>query len=474
MKADRKRTLLRYWTTRYLATLFIGLLVIAIISVFWIRNTTLENRLNITKFLAEEIADRFVYNDSGQEIHRRGVPGIVEDRQQFLDLDTKPSIYIVDTNGIVLATNLPAQRSQSQPLSLTILQSEKEIYKLKLLNRMNYYVVKTPIQSDEIVLGWVVIVQTEQDLTMVNQEYRLLGVMLVSLAVLGWIAIYFLSRKLSRPIQHVSDAAKKIQDGNYDIHLPQDPREKEVYDLVSSFKNMASRLQHLESLRAELLAGVTHELKTPVTSISGLLQAVRDDVVTGDDAKEFLDISLKETGRMQKMVGDLLEFNTFSVNAVPLSNERYVINDLLKEITYQWNIVQDNEFITLDFSLPNQKYEVYIDSMRLQQILVNLLNNAKQSIEGTGTITVNVIEAQNGQLAIDIKDTGSGIPKEEHGLIFERFYRGENKKFKVRGLGLGLSFSKMLANSMGGDLVLKESSPDGTTFTLLLPYINPR
>ena len=109
-----------------------------------------------------------------------------------------------------------------------------------------------------------------------------------------------------------------------------------------------------------------------------------------------------------------------------------------------------------------------IDALRMQQIIINLLNNAKQAIDDNGVIKIQLYEKDDQELGIDIVDNGRGIPKHEQEFIFEPFYRGENKKLKVRGLGLGLPYSKMLAKAQNGDLMLKESNEAGTTFTLYI------
>ena len=110
--------------------------------------------------------------------------------------------------------------------------------------------------------------------------------------------------------------------------------------------------------------------------------------------------------------------------------------------------------------------------LRLQQILLNLLNNARQAIQGKGKITITICLADAHWVAIDIQDNGPGIPAAEQDLIFERFYRGEEKKYKVRGLGLGLPFSKMLARAMGGDLKAERKQPcDGLFLPLRFPLM---
>jgi signal transduction histidine kinase len=418
------------------------------------------------EFMAEETASRIVH-DEKRIPSERDAFRFLGDRGRFMDLDSNPFMYIVDTEGKILFSNRP-QNPWERQIHPAILINQDEVQRIAMDGKPgDLYVVKKPITIASVLLGWVVFVETQENLSRVDQEYRQLLVMIVSLALLGWAAIYFLSQRLSKPIKEVAEAARQVQAGDYNIDLPSNVKEEEVYELIHSFKEMSLRLKQLEALRAELLAGVTHELKTPVTAISGLLQAVNDGVVTGDEAKEFLGISLKETTKMKKMVEDLLAFNTFAANAVPVTNEIHPINKMVKDVIRQWEIVQDDD-IEIDVSLLDEPVNVQVDPIRFQQIITNLLNNAKHALEGSGNIEV-ILAMEQDYVTIDVKDTGIGIPEEEQAFIFERFYRGEDKKYKVGGLGLGLPFSKMIAQVLGGDLELKNSSPTGTTFRVNLP-----
>src|SRR5699024_8396393 len=163
------------------------------------------------------------------------------------------------------------------------------------------YMIKEPVQVNGTVLGWVVFLELKGNLTAVQQEYQPLIIMILNLAALGGLAIYLLSGRLAKQITNVATGAEQVKEGNYDFTLPDSVLEQEVYEQLSSLKEKAEKLQQLEMLRSELLAGVTHELKTPVTSISGLNQAVRDGVVEGEEAEKFLRISLQESEKMKKM-----------------------------------------------------------------------------------------------------------------------------------------------------------------------------
>ena len=134
---------------------------------------------------------------------------------------------------------------------------------------------------------------------------------------------------------------------------------------------------------------------------------------------------------LQKMVEDLLDFNSFAVGEITVNKEMLGLNELVQEICYQWSIVQE-EGTKLTTHLPNEPILFDSDPVRIQQILINLLNNAKQAMGENGEIDVTVYK-RDGKVSIDVHDNGSGIPINEQDLIFERFFRGEDKKHKVRG-----------------------------------------
>ncbi|WP_318507528.1 HAMP domain-containing sensor histidine kinase [Bacillus sp. T3] len=260
--------------------------------------------------------------------------------------------------------------------------------------------------------------------------------------------------------------------GNYEVELNDDVQEKELYQLMNSFKGMTTRLEQLETLRTQLLAGVTHELKTPITSVSALVQAVKDDIVKGEKQKEFLQMALKESQRLQSMVEDLISFNTFSTGSVKVAMENINVTRVIKEIVYQWEIVHlsQTNHVTLKFITNQDSILTVADPLRTQQILVNLLNNSLHAVKGKtdGEITVSIYQ-DNHWVSIEVADNGYGISVDEQPNVFERFYRGKNKKHVERGLGLGLPYSLLLAKAQGGNLSLKESSENGTTFLLQLP-----
>ncbi|MFM1653821.1 ATP-binding protein [Brevibacillus sp. B_LB10_24] len=463
---SKRKSLLTYWTTRYLITLCVGLVVFGVSTSLWLNYSEKERRLDVLRFMAAEISDRIVDDNGHIQIGPFLTP-IFDRQRKFLQFNGQPFLLILDQNNNVLFNSLPSKMPQELLVDVTTKLNEEDGDQLTLKRGEKIYVVKRKLEHNNLTIGWVVLMSPEKEIYKVRDS-QFLFIMLGALALLGWIIIYLLTKKLAKPIKGVAHAAKEIVAGNYDIHLEPNSKEKEIFELIHSFKDMADRLGQLERMRTELLAGVTHELKTPVTSISGLIQAVRDGIVTGEEAEEFLDICAKETSKLHKMVEDLLDFNSFAVGDVKIQKEEQNINTLIQEITHQWLIVQEENSITLRKQFPDHSIVAVTDPLRVQQILYNLLNNAKQASKENGVIEISLYETDN-EIRINVKDNGVGIPEEEQSMIFEKFFRGEEKKLKVRGLGLGLPFSRLLAQALGGNLLLQESVKSSTTFTLILP-----
>ena len=337
-----------------------------------------------------------------------------------------------------------------------------------------YLAAFRPIESSGEITGYAAyVVQRQTILLSTPMRHRVMRLSIVAIAlIIGWGILFALTRRLLKPIQEAADAAKQIVAGKYDVDIDDSHKEKEIHELMDSFKEMAGRLKRLESLRNQLFLGVTHELKTPIASISGLIQAVKDGVVSGEEAREFLDMGLKETKRLQKVVEDLLDFNRFAANAVTVTHQRVNLRAELQEIALRWQQAQEKTNVRIEVETTSERrnWEVSTDPVRLEQIMVNLFNNARDAMQGGGTISVRLY-AEPAQYRIEVQDTGEGIPAAEQAKLFEAFHRGEKKRAHVHGLGIGLSFSKLISRSLGGDLVLAGSSPEGTTFALTIPAI---
>jgi len=441
--------------------LFIVLLALATAVVWWTNRETMDSRQQTVELFAQEIA--FHLNAiNGSILIPQNMSEIIRRRVQFLESGSRLCVIVTDKDGKLLYSNEPITQADLST---------------RLNDRLNkslvsgYDVVTAPILHDGNKIGQVALLHPIASLIQRPEFKWALGLLLVSLTALGWLMIYLLSRKLAQPIRNVASAARGISLGQYEIELNANAKERELGELIVSFKEMAGKLKQLEHSRNFMLAGLTHELRTPVTAAKGLIHAVKEKVVQEEEADEFLEIALQETGRLERMITDLLDYNALAAGLVQVSRMRLDAGVLLSEIVYQWTLHQDDSVDDPELLLPDCPVEVEGDPLRIQQIIVNLLNNSAQSKHPDRPIRIRIAlrRRDDGLAEILVRDNGSGIPPSEQPLVFERFFRGESKRQNVRGLGLGLAFSKLLAQAQQGDLALSESSERGTAFVLTLP-----
>ncbi|WP_162515264.1 HAMP domain-containing sensor histidine kinase [Paenibacillus pinistramenti] len=463
-----------YWSLRYLVILFIGCAVIASVSIYWIRETARDNRLQTSSLFVQDLADR-VSGPSGLEIPPQ-LDELVENRLRFFRLDPEFCLLILDQDG-KLVYSMP---------KITEQQMEEKWDPQALKSRHSEYAsVSAAVKSDSAEAGRVVLLQSDKSLTTSRSVLVVVVILLITFTLSGWLTIYLLSSRLSKPLKQITIAAGRIRSGNYNIeNLQLKTQEREISELVGSFREMALRLKQLEDWRMLSLAGVSHELKTPVTSIKGLLHAVKDKVVDEEEAEEFLELALQETGRLDRMVADLLEYNALAAGNVSVRSDRIELNALLTEVVRQWELMEEHRTVSVSLELPSDQVYGIGDSLRIRQILVNLLNNSFQAAHPDRPLFIRVsldagaeAEAEAGvgavagageKVRIEVQDNGIGVSQEDQPNIFERFYRGERRSARPRGLGLGLTYSRLLAQALGGELELLVSSNEGSLFALTL------
>ena len=328
--------------------------------------------------------------------------------------------------------------------------------------------VGMPLSRDGHVIGALYLSTPSPEILLNIETYGFLVLTILGIAFGGWLVIYHLSRKLILPLHQLTVAARQVSEGDYSPILPSatSVKEAELQQLFSSFQIMSQRLQQLEQMRTDLLAGVSHELRTPVTSIRGMIQAVQGGVVTGDTADQFLVTTLEEAKRMQKMVEDLLDFASLESSAIHGDFILLSLSEVVEEAIQQVHSIEGFKEIDIEVSPLIKPLKIVADRGHLKQILLNLFMN---SARAESTKIMLSITFEGKKLHLDIVDNGKGIAEPEIPYIFERYYRGDSKRKKKQGLGLGLPLSRLLAEANNCELLLVSTSPHETIFRLMLP-----
>lgn len=312
-------------------------------------------------------------------------------------------------------------------------------------------------------------------LTPVNATVKTLNTMLgfISIALLA-IALIFsfvISFTITRPIKKLTKAANELAVGNYDTVFPS-KSSKEIANLADTLNYAAGELKKNEILKRELIANISHDLRTPLTLITGYSEVMRD--IPNEMTSENLQIIIDESKRLTSLVNDVMDVSKLQAAAVELKLERFDINEVIKETftRYQKLVDQDGYDISLQLTTPCY---VYADRQKILQVLYNFVNNA---VTHTGNDKKVMITQSNVQhlgkdyIRIEITDTGNGIDPNDLPLIWDRYYKVD--KFHKRaqmGSGLGLSIVKAIIELHRGYYGVSSTVGVGSTFWFELEEI---
>ncbi len=277
----------------------------------------------------------------------------------------------------------------------------------------------------------------------------------------------FVSRRVVTPIRQLMRASRYIADGHYRERVPV-TSDDELGDLARSFNQMAAALEQTEAMRRDLIANVTHELRTPLSSIKGYMEGLIDGVLpaTPDTYQQVY----READRLQRLVNDLQELSRVEAGAFDLHRRPVQIADLIRQTAARLKPQFEEKGVDLRLDLPATVPAILADEDRLSQVLVNLMGNALQYTPSGGTVTIR-LAVHGAELHLTVEDTGIGIPPEHLPHLFTRFYRVDKSRSRAGGgSGIGLTIARHLVEAHGGRIWAESDGPGrGSRFTVALP-----
>jgi signal transduction histidine kinase len=309
-----------------------------------------------------------------------------------------------------------------------------------------------------------------------DQHDLLLGTVLLIFA--GAIAMalgYLLSSSFLDRIQSLDQAAKKIASGNLFIRVPIEGRD-ELAGLAHTFNDMASQLEksakkqkEIEVLRKELIAWIGHDLQTPLTSISAIIEALADDMVQDPETvQRYFDTAKKNISSLSNLIDDMFQMAQIDAGGLELNINAVSISDLISDTVESFTELANRNEINLQGNVAPDLGEARIDARRINRVLYNLIDNALKHTPNNGLVEVRANKSNQG-IVVEVIDSGEGISKEDLPYIFDLFYRGDiSRRSSTSGTGLGLAISKGIIHAHGGD-IKAESKPGHTCFTFFIP-----
>ena len=285
------------------------------------------------------------------------------------------------------------------------------------------------------------------------------------LLVLDLLFAMLFSRWFTRPVQQLSSGAKEIAAGNYDIQLPVVHRD-EIGQLAEDFNHMAAEVKRSAQLEKDILANVSHDLRTPLTLIKGYAETVRD--LTGTDAEkrtEQCNIIVDETDRLSALVNSVMELSKVQSGAEKPNLIDFDMGELCFEVAGRYDALCDQNHWHLELQA-DEAAPVRADPAMMERVLHNLLGNAFHHIGADGQVMLRVLPQADG-CCVEIEDHGPGIPPEDLPYIFDRYYRARQDSGKV-GTGLGLSITKAILQQHGFAFGVNSAVGQGSTFWFVM------
>ncbi len=348
------------------------------------------------------------------------------------------------------------------------------------LEKNNYTITNPNFKNKMLISGLKLDYQTYAFITTslepLDATTKILGIQLVYVTfivlLLSCLVAYFISKKISAPIIELNQAANSISNGDYNFELHKKTDIAEIEELFKTLNQAKNELSKTEELRRDLMANVSHDLKTPLTMIKAYAEMTRDLNTNKEKQQQNLNIIIEETDRLTILVNDILELSKTQSTAYPLTKEETDLTKLIKQILKRYDILKEKENYQFIFQ-ETDPIIVSIDKKRIEQVIYNLINNAINYTGNDNTIWINIIKNID-HIRIEIKDSGKGINKEDLPYIWDKYYKNEKKhKRNVIGTGLGLSIVKNILEEHKFPYGVISEKNKGTTFYFEIPRKKP-
>lgn len=476
-----------YWK---IAALFVTMMILVGIaytaySVYIAQEYFHETNQRLNKELAQFTTDHLTtFNEKG-EVDTTAIQDIMH---SMMVINPSVEVYLLDTKGKIITYVAPYKKVKLEAVNLApvkeFLAKEGETYVLGDDPRnigAHKVFSAAEIRVNEQLKGYYYIVLASEKqgttATALASSYILcLGAVGSGIILLGALLVtLFLMWVLTRNLRTIIDTVRRFKEGDTAARI-ENAEQNDLPLLATTFNSMADtivqnidELKAVENLRRELIANVSHDLRTPLAIMKGYVETLqmKNDTLSEEERSKYLDIILASNDRLTKLVEQLFELSKLEANQVKPNKEPFLIEELAQDVFQKYQILAQKKDVKMDLQLDEQLPLVFADISLVERVMQNLMDNALKFTPQKGTVTISIHKLKEA-VEVKISDTGPGIPKEEQSYIFERFETKQRHGNK-QGTGLGLAIVKKILEIHDSVVSVKSEPNEGATFFFNLP-----
>ncbi|BAH05079.1 HAMP domain-containing sensor histidine kinase [Clostridium kluyveri] len=477
---DIKRRMILYNTL----TIIIPFIIASIIAIIFVSLSSkfFDTSINYDEF-KESAYVRSELLNTVREISKSNIKNIKgTEFEKFLNqklalIDGK--IIIIKNDSIIFYSDNMDKMDIENSLSEANNKSSKN---LVTIGNIHYSVKSFPLQFNDDLQGKVIFlvpIKKETDV-LKNFIIAILAIFLISSVLTSILVSYIFSKKILTPITLLKESMSKIRDGELNFEIAE-TGDKEIRELCTDFEQMRIKLK--DSINAKmkyddnrklLISSISHDLKTPITSIEGYVQGILDGVAnTPEKLEHYLKTIHKKTIQIDNMIDDLLLYSKLNLKQIPFNYERTDIVDYFNYCILE-NEPELNKFnikINLQNHLKNSKY-VMIDKERFMRVILNIIDNSRKYMDKEEGKIIIFLRETASSIIIEIKDNGCGINENDVNKIFNKFYRGDSSRSNASGSGLGLAISKQIVEGHNGKIWAVSNELKGTSILISIGKVS--
>ena len=384
-------------------------------------------------------------------------------------------IFVIDKYGNVITSKNANKHLDTSKITSEVAGKELgggEIVELGNLDgvfKSTYLTVGVPMKINDEIIGATFVAMPAPEIN--RYKYNVFKIMfltvLVSMVFALLISLFYLKRE-SKPLSNISRAAKRVADGDFEVEVPEVRGTSEISELTHNFNMMTRSLKDLENMRSSFIANISHELRTPMTTISGFVEGILDNTIPDDSKEKYLRIVLDETKRLARLVSELLALARIDAGTMPLNIKEFDINELIRVTILRFENQINDKQLNIEINFDDDSERVLADKDSISRVLTNLFDNAIKFNIKNGYIKVNVKETGN-KITVSVENSGIGIDGEELSHIWERFYKTDkSRSYDKKGMGLGLYMVQGIISAHGEKIWAESKKNSWARFTFTL------